>query len=253
MTMHGIGQFDGPLQASSDGILGGPGARSADGELAAYRDGSLGRRSAHGMGEYFAARGMGEYFKPTQGMGEYFRPTQGMGAFLGRGQRAPEGALNLADAATVREVKGAMALLVPQVIMGASATYSPAWFASPSWDAPADALWGNAAQSIGTAGNIDPTTLTVSAPRADGTMAIWPNAAGVRSLLLVFTSSESYGPSYVATNFPALSAWAATPSLDVSPPRISGAMRISKMAVFGLLGAVAVGAAVVMTRKKRKQ
>jgi len=333
MSMHGAGQFDGPLQAYADGVVGGPPGATTEGELAAYKDGvfsGLGQqffpgpdgpaaRIAHaGMGvgprparlnpqqaclqalnrncdlrfgvdtqasrDCFMSRrsgcteswgrrsrtgasvkGVGEYFKPMQGVGEYFRPMSGMGEYFstqglglfGGGSSGAE-PLDLKNLAVLKEVKGAMALLFPQVLAGAPGTYNDKWFDSGIWDVPADALWNSTVLSLTTApgpsaGRLDPATLSIVMLREDGTTAMWPNALGMRALLLIYTASPQYGPEYVEQNFPRLAAWAATPSTGIGTPQVSGVSRakLARMAMWGALGMGALAVGVAVTRKKK--
>lgn len=226
-----LGQIEGQLHAYADGVLGGRPGATGDGALLAYRDGSLGRYRRRG-----GLRGLGEYF------------LSGLGATA---------TLDLADPGVLTELKMAVALTAPALTMTPEGQqiYSPAWYESGIWDDAAAAAWFQAAQAIATAKGVGPESLTVMTPR------MFPNGAGIAALVESFSTSPSYGESYVATTFPRLSAGAGA---VVSPPYFSleekvtgesapaAPFQMSRMAMYGLGAAVIAGVVLVVQKKRKK-
>lgn len=164
-----MGQFDAPLMAYADGVVGGPPGGPRPGKLRAYRDGSL-----------------GEYFSPLRGLG----------------QDANGPVIDMTDPLVISELKSAMSLMLPQVTLTEQGqkTYNEKWYENGLWDEAAGALWFQVAQMIaGQNGGAEAISKGSNSRR-------YPNGEGVVVLMGYFRDSPDYGSEYVTNSFPILDA-----------------------------------------------
>jgi hypothetical protein len=263
-----LGQFDGPLMAYADGVVGGPPGGAMPGMLESFRDGSLGRadraRGIRGLGEYFAQNGLGctscaGLGRMPRGRPRRRRPRR---TLRGLGQDASV-VFDMTDPASLREVKGAMALMLPQVTAtpeGAQ-VYTPDWYDNGLWDEAAGSLWFQVVQLLSQELQVAPETLSAGTDSRR-----YPTTGGLAALANVFLASSSYPPDWVASNIPRLAAYATAPEpKDVVIPYFSLSEKVteeagaesaatagmSKMAMYGL-GAAALFAVVLVLKKKKK-
>lgn len=213
------------------------------GPLMAYRDGVL-----------------GEYFSGEAPRARAFRSGV-LGAFT-FGKTSGK-TLDLTDPATLKEVKSALGMAMPEVSMDPKSPYDEAFWISPLWEPIAGDLWMAFAKK---ASEMSKGAITVEEITSSGKVP-FPNANGILTMLSMGVGSPGYGtdPSYFPTNFPVLHAFqqsavtsGGTKGYSVKEPfftvqeKVSGkgmfaGMNVGVIAGIGLVAAV--GAFLVLRKK----
>jgi hypothetical protein len=240
----------GPLTAYQSGILGEPPyPELMPGPLTAYREGVLGRPA------YARAPG---FAWPTAGLGVVADPKT----------------IDLRDAATVAQVKQAIAMAVPGVALTqeGSTYYDELFYESPLWGAKASELF---AAWLDMFAELDQPAGQPEIPRAELAVdvpgGIYPTARGLVTLVMMGVGSPGMpgNPEWFATNFPKLKMFVEAAiavgmdmtQLSVVPPFFSEGERVReakgiKMSTVALVGLGVVGvlgaAVVIGTRRKRR-
>lgn len=291
-----------PVQAFQDGVFGGGSADvwmsdvgDDPGPLRSYHDGSLGACHGCGMGAYDqAAAGLGMPLwidgKPVDqpvtimhapspmggslhayrdgSLGEYFGgggvPWTGAYRDGSLGAVGDSSTLNMTDAATLKEVKSALGLAMPEVSMASGSPYDQAYYESPLWEPSAGDLWSKFTEM---AAKVSKGAYTAESLTNSGKVP-YPNAVGIGALLALGVGSPGYGtdPTYFPKNFPILAAYqkamiaAGSPKgFTVSAPfftvqeKVSGKSMfagVSKTSLILGLGAVAAVGAFFAFRKR---
>jgi len=283
--------------AFQDGVLGGSRGDiwtdqvgTDPGPLMSFHDGSLGACQGCGVGASYeqAAAGIGYPLfidgkaveSPTN---IYHGPVAPVGALRYGPLRAyREGSLgaadphvvDLTDPDTMKEVKGAVGLFVPELTMAQPTTENPNvgadyfsadFYADPVWGPKAEELWAGAVDKLLQNPNYKGTPVSATIATKGGE---YPSASGLAAALLYGVASPGYGndPEYFAKTFPILHAFVSAmgtagsaSGFSVKEPYFTAAERVKGKSLFagvstGMLvaGAVVTGGIAYLLFRKRK-